>query len=117
APRARCMGKQIKIIDLATNMIRLCGFEPNKDIKIEYTGLRPGEKLYEELYDETEKVCATKHPKINMAIGISYDHDRLMKKINTCILHVKQGKDKNDLTTLLTDIVGTYQVHSLLDAS
>ena len=111
------MGKQIKIIDLATNMIRLCGFEPNKDIKIEYTGLRPGEKLYEELYDETEKVCATKHPKINMAIGISYDHDRLMKKINTCILHVKQGKDKNDLTTLLTDIVGTYQVHSLLDAS
>jgi FlaA1/EpsC-like NDP-sugar epimerase len=63
------MGEQVKIIDLAHNMIRLCGYAPDKDLKIKFTGLRPGEKLYEELYDRTEKILKTDYEKINRAIS------------------------------------------------
>lgn len=62
------MGEQIKIIDLAENLIRLSGFIPHKDIKIDYTGLRPGEKLYEELFDESEMIVSTFHEKLRIAI-------------------------------------------------
>lgn len=61
------MGKPIKILDLAKRMIKLSGKEEGKDIKIVYTGLRPGEKLYEELLNEEERVKATHHPKIKIA--------------------------------------------------
>jgi len=62
------MGEQIKIIDLAENLIKLSGFIPHKDIKIDYTGLRPGEKLYEELFDESEMIVSTFHEKLRIAI-------------------------------------------------
>jgi FlaA1/EpsC-like NDP-sugar epimerase len=62
------MGEPIKIADLARNMITLSGFEPGKDIKIEYVGLRPGEKLYDELFSHDEKVFRTSSDKILMAI-------------------------------------------------
>jgi FlaA1/EpsC-like NDP-sugar epimerase len=58
------MEKPIRIYDLAVNMIRLSGMEPNKDIKIEFTGLRPGEKLYEELSFDNEDVMGTDHSRI-----------------------------------------------------
>lgn len=58
------MGEPVKIIDLARDMIRLSGLEPNVDIEIRITGLRPGEKLYEELITASEVVLATSHPKI-----------------------------------------------------
>ena len=58
------MGQPIKIVDLATKMIRLMGLEPDKDIKIEYSGLRPGEKLVEELISSLEENLPTHHPKI-----------------------------------------------------
>jgi FlaA1/EpsC-like NDP-sugar epimerase len=58
------MGKPIKIIDLARQMIELSGFVPDEDIKIEITGLRPGEKLYEELSHQGENITPTDHPKI-----------------------------------------------------
>ncbi len=61
------MGKPVRISDLAYNMIRLSGLEPDKDIKIAYTGLRPGEKLYEELLYDKELCQATHHPKISIA--------------------------------------------------
>lgn len=61
------MGKPVKIADLAYSMIRLSGLEPEKDIKIIYTGLRPGEKLYEELLYDKEKGQPTHHPKISIA--------------------------------------------------
>ena len=61
------MGKPVKIDTLARNFIRLCGYEPEKDIKIIYTGLRPGEKLYEELLTSEEGLQATKHNKIFVA--------------------------------------------------
>ncbi len=61
------MGEQIKISDLAENIIRLAGFIPNEEIKIQYTGLRPGEKMYEELFDATETIIPTFHEKIRIA--------------------------------------------------
>ncbi|WP_088555113.1 nucleoside-diphosphate sugar epimerase/dehydratase [Calderihabitans maritimus] len=61
------MGKPVKIVDLARDLIRLSGFEPDKDIKIEFTGIRPGEKLFEELLTAEEGVTATRHRKIYIA--------------------------------------------------
>ncbi|WP_395059685.1 SDR family NAD(P)-dependent oxidoreductase [Flavobacterium sp.] len=61
------MGKPVKIYDLATKMIRLAGFVPNKDIKIKIVGLRPGEKLYEELLNDNSKTLPTHHEKIMVA--------------------------------------------------
>ncbi|UHA71961.1 polysaccharide biosynthesis protein [Paenibacillus sp. 481] len=58
------MGKPVKIVDLATNLIRLSGFEPNVDIPIVFSGLRPGEKLYEELLTEEEELSSTTHDRI-----------------------------------------------------
>jgi len=58
------MGEPVRIVDLARKMIRLAGYEPDKDIKIEYVGLRPGEKLYEELTGGWETLTPTSHPKI-----------------------------------------------------
>jgi FlaA1/EpsC-like NDP-sugar epimerase len=63
------MGEQIKVTDLARNMIILAGLVPGKDLEIVFTGLRPGEKLYEELFEEREQVEPTAHPKIRRAVG------------------------------------------------
>jgi FlaA1/EpsC-like NDP-sugar epimerase len=75
------MGKPVRIADLAVNMIKLSGLEPGKDIKIEYTGLRPGEKLFEELLSSEEEILPTHHEKIKIA-----KVDR--KDYKTEVLHV-----------------------------
>jgi FlaA1/EpsC-like NDP-sugar epimerase len=71
------MGEQIKVADLARNMIVLAGLVPGKDVKIVYTGLRPGEKLYEELFEDHEQAEPTSHPKIRRAIGAPVSVDEL----------------------------------------
>lgn len=68
------MGESVKIAHLAKRMIELAGFEPDKDIKIEYTGLRPGEKLYEEVLSNTENTLPTSHDRIRIAKVREYDY-------------------------------------------
>ncbi|HZG01653.1 MAG TPA: nucleoside-diphosphate sugar epimerase/dehydratase, partial [Chitinophagales bacterium] len=68
------MGEPVKIADLARKMIALSGLEPDRDIKIEYSGLRPGEKLYEELLAQHENTVPTHHPKIKIAKVREYEH-------------------------------------------
>lgn len=68
------MGESVKISYLAKRMIELAGFEPDKDIKIEYTGLRPGEKLYEEVLSNTENTLPTTHDRIRIAKVRKYDY-------------------------------------------
>lgn len=75
------MGKPVKIFDLATNLIKLSGFEPGVDIKIEFTGLRPGEKLYEELLLDEEGLMATKNNKIFIAQPVFTDLELLKMEI------------------------------------
>ncbi len=75
------MGEPIKIVDLARDMIRLSGLEPDKDVKIVFTGLRPGEKLYEELLTEGEEIKSTLHDKIKIAKREKIDWLILMEKI------------------------------------
>jgi FlaA1/EpsC-like NDP-sugar epimerase len=75
------MGKPVKIIDLAMNMIRLSGLELDKDIQIKFTGLQPGEKLYEELLNNEENTLPTHHPQILIGKVRSYDYGVITKEI------------------------------------
>jgi len=75
------MGDPIKVLDVAMNLIWLSGLEPHTDIKIKYTGLRPGEKLYEELFSEGEQPLPTHHPKISIARVEDNNFDAVIQKV------------------------------------
>ena len=79
------MGKQVKIVDLARKMIQLSGLIENRDIKIVYTGLRPGEKLYEELLASAENTLPTHHPQILIGKVKQYNFEEINQKIETLI--------------------------------
>lgn len=87
------MGKDVKIVDLARKMIRLSGFEPDKDIKIKFTGLRPGEKIKEELLNTKESTMSTHHKKIMIARVRKYDFDEVSSGISKLIEVAGQGDD------------------------
>jgi FlaA1/EpsC-like NDP-sugar epimerase len=79
------MGSPVKIVDLAKRMIELAGYVPNKDIKIEFIGLRPGEKLYEELLNDKETTIPTNHSKITIASVRQYDYDMVFSSVHVII--------------------------------
>ena len=79
------MGESVKIVDLAKKMIKLSGFEVDEDIDIVFTGLRPGEKLKEELLSDKENTIGTHHPKIMVAKVQSYNHEEVVALIDTLI--------------------------------
>ncbi len=112
------MGEPVKIVDMARDLIRLSGYRPDEDIQIKFIGLRPGEKLYEELITEDEGIVTTPHDKI-MALrsnglgGLSYSD--LEKKINELILLADQH-DHKGIRDKLKEIVPEYTPQYEIDS-
>jgi len=110
------MGESIKIVDLAREMIRLSGLEPDVDIQIKFTGLRPGEKLFEELLGAEEGSETTEHPKIFKARSLVKDgrynvkeDGWLMSKINNLIETSTNCSQKEEIIEALKEILPTYR--------
>ncbi|SEF84679.1 polysaccharide biosynthesis protein [Sphingobacterium lactis] len=89
------MGKSVKIVDLAKKMIRLSGFTPFKDIDIKFTGLRPGEKLYEELLNDLENTLPTHHEKIMIAKVRNNDFELVKSELNTLGKELESNNNVN----------------------
>ena len=102
------MGMPVKIADLAKKMIRLSGLEPGIDIQIEYTGLRPGEKLYEELLNDEELVKPTSHDKIMIAKVREYDYDEILSRFDVLIDLANRNQDYLVVRTM-KEIVPEYK--------
>ncbi|NMM63693.1 polysaccharide biosynthesis protein [Clostridium sp. P21] len=102
------MENPVKIYDLACDLIRLLGYIPNKDIDIEFTGLRPGEKLYEEVLTEEEGLNKTSHNKIFVGRPTFDDFDTLMVKINE-FKEIVEEDNREKIIAKLEEIVPTYK--------
>jgi len=94
------MGSPVKIVDLAKRMIELAGFIPNKDINIEFIGLRPGEKLYEELLNDKETTIPTGHEKITIANVRQYEFEKVLSAIQLMIGFSYKVDIKNAVKTM-----------------
>jgi len=112
------MGEPVKILDLAKRMIKLSGFEPEIDIKIIYTGLRPGEKLYEELLSDNAKTLPTHNDKIMISKDPTMDFSDIETLVNT-ITRASIRRDKVDVVRILKVIVPEFRsnnsVYEVLD--
>lgn len=97
------MGEPIKIHDLAKQMIELCGFVPDEDIKIEFTGLRPGEKLYEEPIHQAENVHPTNHPKLRRLVG-NADIEDINSELEALREHLADMPDGDLKAWLITKV-------------
>ncbi len=100
------MGKPVKILDLARNLILLSGYKPDVDIKIEFTGLRPGEKLYEETLMKEEGLQATANELIHIGKPIELDENRFLKQLERLKDYVVEEPD--DIRRIVQEIVPTY---------
>ncbi len=101
------MGSPVKIVDLAKNLIRLSGLDPERDVPIVYTGLRPGEKLFEELKLDGEGIKATSHPKIRVLDGGSVDFPEVSRWLDDLSALV-EAKSVSGLVRKLQEIVPEY---------
>ena len=101
------MGKPVKIIDLAKKMIKLAGFVPDKEIKIKIVGLRPGEKLYEELLNDTSKTLPTYHEKIMIAEELQVEFEDLHSHIEE-LIGIASFFDNDDIVTKMKKIVPEF---------
>ena len=102
------MGESVKIVDLAKKMIRLSGLIPNQDIAIEYSGLRPGEKLYEELLNDLENTKPTHHDKIMVAQVREYDFQSVSMSITNLIKAGSQYKDRQ-VVIMMKELVPEFK--------
>lgn len=102
------MGKPVKITDMACRMIKLAGLQPDKDIEIVYTGLRPGEKLYEELLYNEENSTPTLNPKIFKGISLKQDYDKIKPALQQ-LVEVAQTDNKKETVYQLKQIVPEFK--------
>ena len=100
------MGEPVKIDDMARNLIRLSGYEPDVDIKVEYTGLRPGEKLYEELLMEEEGLRETANKLIHIGKPIEMDDELFLSQLDR--LDTACRAESKEMKELVAEIVPTY---------
>ena len=101
------MGEPVKIVDLANNLIRLSGFEPGIDIKIEYSGLRPGEKLYEELLMSEEGLTKTANSKIFIGKPVEFDTKKVMHNLEM-LKKIVDNEDVELIDSVMRAFVTTY---------
>jgi len=101
------MGEPVKIADLARQIIRLAGLAPGRDIEIKYTGLRPGEKLYEELLMDEEGLKDTAHKKIFIGSPIDIDRDKFFAQLEE-LRPVAYANESERVLELVAEIVPTY---------
>lgn len=105
------MGEPVKIVDLARNLILLSGLRPDEDIRIEFTGVRPGEKLYEELHTFEESTATTSHEKIKIFIGPSLSYEEMSENIET-LRRICSSRDTTQLILMLKELVPEYNPSS-----
>jgi FlaA1/EpsC-like NDP-sugar epimerase len=101
------MGHPVKIVDLAKNLILLSGLKPDQDIKIEFTGIRPGEKLYEELSSLLEDTIPTAHDKIRIFVGNGFPEDDMMTWLDS-LRSICEARDAGRLVMALKQTVQDY---------
>ena len=102
------MGDPVKIVDLAKNLIRLSGYTPNEDIMIEYTGLRPGEKLYEERLMAEEGLAKTANDRISVAKPIEMEDNKFFDSLT--VLKDAVYEETGEVRTMVKEIVPTYKM-------
>ena len=105
------MGEPVKIDDMARNLIKLSGLRPDEDIKIVYTGLRPGEKLYEELLMDEEGMKKTSHEKIFIGKPIQFETEEFLEQLRW--LKEEAYKDGTDIREAVRQIVSTYHPENI----
>jgi len=110
------MGEPVRILDLAHNMIQLAGFVPNEDIEIRITGLRPGEKLFEEIALEGENVLPTYHEKIRIFKGTDVESAPVSRWLSQLESLIEQREEKKVLQHL-SDLVPEYKSRDTSKAS
>lgn len=112
------MGQPVKILDLARNMIRLAGYTPEKDIPIVFTGLRPGEKLYEELLNQKETTLPTTHNKIMIARVREFDFDDVSQQIDALIETSRNNKPfttVRQMKQIVPEYISNNSIYEQLD--
>jgi len=112
------MGEPVKILELAKKMIRLSGFIPGTDIAIRYTGLRPGEKLYEELLNNKEEVIPTHHKKILIAKVIPYEFQHVNQAIEELLKKAVLNQDEDvvkAMKRMLPEFISNNSVYQSFD--
>jgi FlaA1/EpsC-like NDP-sugar epimerase len=102
------MGEPVRILDLAKNLIRLSGYVPNEDIMIEFTGLRPGEKLYEEMLMDEEGMQDTPNKLIHIGKPIEFDEEEFQKQLDE--LYEIANQDSDHIKEAVQRIVPTYVI-------
>lgn len=104
------MGEPVKIVDLAEDLIRLSGFEPGTDIAIEFVGIRPGEKLHEELFTEMENIATTRNERIFLTRTEQVDTESLEAGLSDLVRLAEQS-DRGGIFDKIREIVPEYEAH------